>query len=335
MPSFSGLTISAIIPVHNGGNKFRRCLSSLSALAPAPREIIVVTDGDMDASRHATDEFGFPVLSLPTSGGPARARNLGAAKAQGDILFFIDADVTIPRDAVDQVTTAFQNDPSLTAVFGSYDDEPLETNFLSQYKNLFHHFVHQTSKEDASTFWGACGAIRRKVFLEVGGFDEVYRHPSIEDIELGYRLKKAGHAIRILKGLKVKHMKRWDVLSLLKADFFYRALPWTGLILREGRFIDDLNLKISNRLSVISVYILFLTLLGALFLPWLFAPMVFLMMALLALNRGLYRFFKNKRGLGFAIKTIPWHWFYFFYSGLAFSIGLINYHIKRLKLLSH
>ena len=332
MPSFSDLTISVVIPVRNGGNKFRRCLSSLSALAPAPREIIVVTDGDEDDSRHAADEFGFPVLRLPTPGGPARARNLGVAKSQGDILFFIDADVTIPRDAVDQVTTAFKNDPGLSAVFGSYDDEPLETNFLSQYKNLFHHFVHQTAKEDASTFWGACGAIRREIFLEMGGFDEVYRHPSIEDIELGYRLKKAGHAIRILKGLKVKHMKRWDVLSLVKTDFFYRALPWTGLILREGRFIDDLNLKISNRLSVISVYILFLILLGALFLPWLFAPMVFLVMALLALNCELYRFFKNKRGFGFAIKTIPWHWFYFLYSGLAFSIGFIIYHIKRLKL---
>jgi hypothetical protein len=59
---------------------------------------------------------------------------------------------------------AFQNDHDLAAVIGSYDDEPFEPNFLSQYKNLLHHYVHQTANRDASTFWGACGAIRRESF---------------------------------------------------------------------------------------------------------------------------------------------------------------------------
>jgi hypothetical protein len=54
------------------------------------------------------------------------------------------------------------------------------------------------------------------------------------------------------------------------------------------------------------------------------------MMLLLWLNRDLYRFFKDKRGMNFALKTIPWHWFYFFYSGLAFSIGFAKFQTKRI-----
>ena len=111
-----------------------------------------------------------------------------------------------------RIAAAFQASPNLAALFGSYDDEPFESNFLSQYKNLFHHYVHQTAKVDASTFWSGCGAIRREVFLAIGGFEENYRRPTIEDIELGYRLKKTGHRIRLLKELQVKHLKRWEIL---------------------------------------------------------------------------------------------------------------------------
>jgi GT2 family glycosyltransferase len=85
---------------------------------------------------------------------------------------------------------------------------------------LLHHYVHQISKEEAATFWGACGAIRREVFLKVEGFDERYRRPAIEDIELGYRLTGAGYRVRLLKGLMVTHLKRWDLLTMLKADFY-------------------------------------------------------------------------------------------------------------------
>jgi GT2 family glycosyltransferase len=197
-------------------------------------------------------------------------------------------------------------------MIGSYDDEPFESNFLSQYKNLLHHFVHQTSNIRASTFWGACGAIRRDVFLKIGGFDKKYRRPSIEDIDLGYRLKKAGYRIYLLKQIQVKHLKHWGIFSLLKADIFYRALPWTDLIFNDGRIIDDLNLKRASRISVIAVFMLRSAVIGSVYSAWILVPMTILIALLLGLNWDLYRFFKEKRGLVFAVKTISWHWLYFF-----------------------
>ena len=188
--SLSVPTVSVIIPVHNGGDKFRRCLLSVKALRTSPAEVIVVADGNSDGSWKLAEEFDMRVLKRPVSGGPARARNLGAQHAKGDILFFIDADVTVPDDTIEQVLNSFQNDPELDALIGSYDDEPFESNFLSQYKNLLHHYVHQTSNKEASTFWGACGAIRRDVFVKMGGFDKGYRRPFHRRYRIGLQAQK-------------------------------------------------------------------------------------------------------------------------------------------------
>ncbi len=319
------VTISAIVPVHNGGENFRRSLSNLIKAEPPPDETIVVADGDTDGSSLLAEEFGTTVLRLPRRNGPAQARNLGARRARGDILFFVDADIAIPSDAMEQIASIFGQDPELSALFGSYDDEPGATNFLSQYKNLFHHYVHQSAWQEASTFWGACGAIRRDTFMSLGGFNEHYRRPSIEDIELGYRLKQAGFRIRLSKKLQVKHLKRWNIISLLKSDFFDRALPWTELILRDRIFINDLNLRHSSRFCVLLTYLLLVALIGGGWRPELFAFAAALSLSLLIMNRALYRFFLSKRGLWFMTKTIPWHWLYYFYSGLAFVVGLIRF----------
>ncbi|MDM8556962.1 glycosyltransferase, partial [Desulfococcaceae bacterium HSG7] len=267
--------------------------SAMAAISPWG-EIIVVADGDTDGSWQFAEKSGLKVLKIPEAGGPAKARNLGACEATGDLLFFIDADVAIVSDTVECVTAVFRDNPDIAALFGSYDDEPSETNLLSQYKNLLHHYVHQTSKEDAFSFWTGCGAIRRDIFMEIGGFNETYRYPSIEDIELGYRLKKTGHKIRLVKEIQVKHLKRWDMLSLVKTDFFCRALPWTGLILKESLLTDDLNLKTSARISTISVYLLLFMGVLSLFSQWLLIPVVCCIIILLVLNRDLYLFFLKK-----------------------------------------
>jgi GT2 family glycosyltransferase len=211
--------------------------------------------------------------------------------------------------------------PTLAALIGSYDDEPAAQNFFSQYKNLLHHYVHQTSSEEASTFWGACGAIRREVFLALGGFDDKqYPRPSIEDIEFGYRLKRAGYRIRLVKGLQVKHLKRWDAFSLIKTDFFQRALPWTELILRDRHLVNDLNLQTSSRISVALTFALIGILPFARRWAFLRGMSALLAGGLLALNAPLYHFFWRKRTLFFTLQAIMCHWFYYFYSGLAFSI---------------
>ena len=323
------LAVSVIIPVYNGGEAFRSCLASLQHAVPPPAEVIVVADGDTDGSGALAEEWGAQVVRFATPGGPARARNRGAQVACGDILFFLDADVTISNNAIAQVKTQFQNAPQLAALIGSYDDAPAAPNFLSQYRNLLHHYVHQQANEDAFTFWGACGAIRRAEFFSVGGFDEAYQQPSIEDIELGYRLKQHGYQIRLCKSLQVKHWKRWDVYSLLRTDILRRAVPWTALLLQAQRLPNDLNIRVADRVSTGLVF-LFLSLSVCSWWWPMFLPVVGgCVVLLLVLNARLYRFFWDKRGLRFALQSIPWHWLYYWYSGLAFVFGYIRHAIKQ------
>lgn len=168
---------------------------------------------------------GVEVIQLTQQCGPASARNRGARHASGSIFLFVDADVVVQRDTLSRAVAFFRARPDIAAVFGSYDDAPAEMNFVSQYKNLQHHFVHQRAAPEAATFGAGCGAVRREAFEAVGGFDaKRYPQPSVEDIELGYRLRRMGCEIALDRGLQVKHLKRWTFFSLLRTDIFNRAL---------------------------------------------------------------------------------------------------------------
>ncbi len=322
-------TVSVVIPVYNGGENFKQCLASIANSLCPPDELIVVADGDTDGSHQVAETFGAKVLRFRSPGGPARARNLGAKIAQGDVLFFMDADVQLHPNTLGLIKERFWQKPELAALVGSYDDAPGATNFLSQYKNLFHHYTHQISSDIASTFWGACGAIRRSVFDELGGFDERYQKPCVEDIEFGYRLRQAGYSIGLCKDIQVKHLKEWRPISLLRAEIFYRALPWTELILRDRQFKADLNLSYTNQLSVILIFMLISSAIAGFPMHWFWLVSLAAALGLLGINYDIYRFFYAHRGLQFTLQVIPWHWFYYLYGGATFAYGVAKHFLIR------
>jgi GT2 family glycosyltransferase len=319
------IQLSVLIPVYRGGTHFSQCLSSVISEKREGVEILVVVDGCGDEAWREAEHCDVRILKLESNSGPAAARNYGACQARGEFLFFVDADVTIPKGTIDQILRGFEQHPEIDAMIGSYDDQPAAPNFISQYKHLLNYYVHQTAREEASTFWGACGAIRRDFFLRIGGFDEYYGFPSIEDIELGYRLRQNGGRIRLLKSLQVKHLKRWTPLTLLKSDFFNRALPWTALSWQKRYLLNDLNLKLSSRFSVFVFFLFILLCASAIFHPVFLGAAGLTALILLQINYPLYSLFKKKHGWLFMLKSVVWHWLYFFYCGVAFAIGTLKY----------
>ena len=252
--------ISVIIPVYNGTKTLTRCLEAVTSSDYPNYECIVVDDSSTDDSREIAQQFSVRILELSGGpAGPAHARNMGSQAASGEIVFFVDADVVIRDDTVTRVAETFLSHPGIDAMFGSYDDSPEAGDFSSQFKNLYHHFTHQQQGEEAVTFWSGCGAVRRDVFLEAGGFDaDRYPRPSIEDIELGYRLSAAGHRIMLNGAIQVKHLKRWTLRGMLMADIFDRAIPWTRLIMQQRELPQTLNLSLPQRASALLLCVLLL-----------------------------------------------------------------------------
>jgi hypothetical protein len=319
--------LSVVIPVFNGGRDFECCLRRLRDSDATDFEIIVVDDGSTDGSGALAEAFGARVFRHDTPLGPAAARNLGAKLAHAPIVFFLDADVAVHRDTVSRILARFRADPGLSALFGSYDDLPTAPGLVSQYRNLLHHFVHHQGQfvddaRPAKTFWTGCGAIRRQDFLDHGGFDPgLYRRPAIEDIELGYRLTRAGRKIILARDIQGAHMKAWTLRNVIRTDIFQRGVPWMLLMKRSHVQETDLNVKPGQKLCVAAAGLLVLSAPVAPFWPPALAtgPAVFL--AIMALNRDFYAFLARKRGWAFAIGVVPLHFAYYCCCGLSVVIA--------------
>jgi glycosyltransferase involved in cell wall biosynthesis len=322
-PPEPDLAVSVIIPAHNAAPYLEASLAAVKADLPQNGEIILVDDCSTDDTAERAEMLGARVLRLRTNSGPSAARNLGAETAGGRVLFFVDSDVVIRPGAVSRVLSFFSDHPEYDALFGSYDDQPLAKGTVAQYRNLLHHFVHQNGNSEAATFWGACGAIRREAFLALGGFDSRSFPRCIEDIELGYRLRRSGRRIYLDKGLQCTHLKRWTLISVIRTDIFCRAVPWARLNRDRGGAPDDLNIKSSQKISVALTGLGLACLVLAWFYPLLLVPAGLALLAILGLNRDLLLFLVRKRGVWFALSCLPLHLLYFLYSGLSYAYTLL------------
>jgi glycosyltransferase involved in cell wall biosynthesis len=332
--------LSVVIPVHDGEHVLERCLRRLrDSIGLDDYELVVVDDASTDASAAVAGSFGARVVRHDGRLGPAAARNAGAITARGSLVLFLDADVAVHPDTLARAVARFDSDPDLAALFGSYDDRPEEPGLVSQYRNLLHHFVHQRGRfEDdvrpARTFWTGCGMIRRDVFLDHGGFDPgLYRRPAIEDIELGYRITRAGRRIVLARDVQASHLKRWTFLDMVRTDVFRRGVPWMLLMLRSNVSESDLNVDRAGRLSVAATGLGGLTALGALAWPALGVVTVACVAAVVGLNRAFYAFLAGRKGIVFAAACLPLHLVYFACCGLSVVVATAMWHgmLKRVE----
>ena len=262
--------VSVIVPAYNAEATITECLSALRAAMREGDELIVFDDGSTDSTPGIARAAGARIVTNPgRPKGPGHGRNMAAAAASKPYLIFVDADVIIARDTIDRLMDEVRKTGAVAA-FGSYDDHPRSRRLPALYANLRHHFVHQSGSLDATTFWSGIGLIRADVFREVGGYDdELFSHPSIEDVELGMRLIHAGNRIRLVPDAQGTHWKDWTLWRVWHTDVVRRALPWSRLI-ADGQVAEaDLNLAKKERLLAVLALSTPLALVGGFF----FAPL--------------------------------------------------------------
>lgn len=312
--------MSVIVPVYNGAATLQQCLDRVFSSGFSDLEVIVVLDGCTDASAKIASAYPCKVISLPENRGPGFARNAGVKRSSGQILYFLDSDVLIGPDLFTRLAEAFAAHPEYSAIFGSFEKGTGRENFVSVYKNLLHHYTHQHSNEEAFTFCSGLGAVRREAFVKIGGFDPKWWF--MEDIDLGYRLHRAGCRIWLNKDLFSVHLKRYSLASLVRSDVLGRAIPWTRLMLETRLFRNDLNTRFHNVASVpVSVLLL-----AALLRRDLWLPMALpLAVIFLFLNRGFLTFLLLQRGIWFAIRSAGMCWLGYLYSAVGAAGGALAY----------
>jgi hypothetical protein len=300
-------TLSAIVPATNRPSTLAACLAAIDAAADRPEEVVVVEE--------------------PSGLGPAKARNLGAGRVSGDLLVFVDSDVAVHEDAFTRIRSRFAAAPELTALFGSYDDEPADPGLVSGFRNLLHHHVHHEGAGPAATFWAGLGAVRRDAFDASGGFDEQrFSRPSVEDIDLGMRLSEASGRIELDPLIQGTHLKEWTFGSMLRTDFVDRGVPWTALLLRHRAVTSTLNLGWRHRLSAAAC----LVGCGALATrrPALAAASA---AAFVGLNRSFYVLLLRKRGPQDAVLGVGLHALHHLAGIAAVPVGIVAFLLEDKK----
>ena len=327
--------LGVVIAARNASATLAQCLSAVCGQADDFTEIIVVDDFSTDDTADMAQTYPVRVIRFSEHRGVAAARNAGVAASSAPIIFFLDADVVAAPNAL-AIGRDIMKDPSLDAVFGSYDESPACESMVSLFKNLSHHYLHQQCAGAAVTFWSGCGLVRRDAFLAVGGFDEQrFRVPAGEDIEFGMRLADHGANIRLEPELQAKHLKRWTLKSMLVTDIAHRAIPWTQFCMERGRFPSVLNLSLRQRAAALTTVALVVALAlapvtGIAGIGWLLIAA--LIVAAIGVNRGLYAFFYRRRGLRLAAIGFLLQQLYYAYALLGFAAGLVFYIRRRREL---
>lgn len=190
--------ISALVPTRGGDLRLERNLPSVGqALAQSGDdwELLVVDDGG--------ELRGTPpdarVLRLQPAGGYGPAINAAAAAAKGDLLLVLNDDVRLEADTVRLLREALPSDgvfavaPRIVSPLARCGDEGGKSATVAA--GLIE-IAEAPAEESHATFYpvGCCYLCRRRTFLELGGYDDVYAPYFWEDVDLGYRAWRRGLA---------------------------------------------------------------------------------------------------------------------------------------------
>ena len=137
--------VSVIIPAYNEENYIENCLRSLEKQTFKDFEIIVVDDGSTDKTKSMLERFKEVMVLVGKHAGPGASRNIGAKKAKGEVLVFVDADMTFDKEYLENLIEPLVNDKKL---IGTTHDYEVATNIDNWVSNLWGKI--RVSKEEAN-----------------------------------------------------------------------------------------------------------------------------------------------------------------------------------------
>ena len=126
--------VSIIIPVYNEERDIEDCINSLKKQTYKRVEIIIVDDGSTDKTLNILKKFKKITIIRGEHKGPGFSRNLGSKTAEGEILIFIDADMTFDKNYIKNLIEPFMNNPE---IIGTTHDLEIATNTQKEVSKLW------------------------------------------------------------------------------------------------------------------------------------------------------------------------------------------------------
>lgn len=220
--------VSVIIPVYNHARDINATLRALFAQSYQDFEVIVVDDGSTDDLASILMEWGdkIAVINKKHEGAPT-ARNTGARKARGEYLLFLDADVELRRDALEQFLQALRRNPNSAFAYSSFKfgfkNFAGRTWDLSELKNK--NFIHTTS------------LIRKESFP---GFDESLK--KFQDWDLWLTIMEKGDKGVFIPEVLFRIKTRRKGISKWLPKIAYK-LPWLKAVKEYKQAVDIIKKK--------------------------------------------------------------------------------------------
>ncbi|MBI3384678.1 glycosyltransferase [Candidatus Gottesmanbacteria bacterium] len=229
--------ISIIIPAHNSADTLPRLLRSIVAEKPKNTEIIIIDDASKEELRiKELKNLRMRIFHLKTNRGPAYARNFGAKKARGEVLLFLDSDVVVLPGTITEVVKIFQEDKYRVAATGVWDKQQNSHKFFPKFKALrdWSYWVNEKKIDSYYYLFSTrIAAIRKDVFLALGGFKENYSGADVEDIEFTYRLARK-YRIDFDQNMRVHH--EFENFWPIAKKYFKRAYQWVEIFQNRKKF---------------------------------------------------------------------------------------------------
>ncbi len=242
--------VSVIIPMYNAPGCIEECLLSILKQTARNLEVILVDACSTDDTVRKVEKYPFKIIKLEKRLSPAGVRNYGAKNASGDMLVFIDADVVLKPNSIEEIVHLL-GAPDTEAVSGIYTQHTPQSSFFSQLQNLILTFRYEKVPRSTEMVCSFFCAIKRGAFEAIGGYDEKMSY--YEDIEIGKRLTEKGYHCKIEPNLRVTHLKFYNHIGLI-IDYFKKTAAVALYIKSEGfrKKIKDNAWPLSTKIAAIS-----------------------------------------------------------------------------------
>jgi len=178
------------MPVYNRAFMLERVINALLDQTYSRVEVVCVDDGSTDESREILKSYADKIVTIfQENQGPSGARNRGIEKAQGEIIHFIDSDVIVPSDLIEEHVKHHLKNTRLIVQGQLVRIMDLNDAFKQKYSIWYY----------SRCFFDTANVSVRKEWLEnVHSFDEHTFRKGWEDLDVGLRLMQSGLKVKRL-----------------------------------------------------------------------------------------------------------------------------------------